>query len=88
MDPKLKKIQNHNFVTRLPTIIKSGPYIIKLSPDLLQTMYGDLILADSQYGGNNGRRWKVDWNKAPQPVQIKLRCLRGLYTSRFLVLNV
>ena len=49
-------------------------------------MYGDLILADSQYGGNNGRRWKVDWNKAPQPVQIKLRCLRGLsfdqtYTS-------
>ena len=41
-------------------------------------MYGGLILADSQYGGNNGRRWKVDWNKAPQPVQIKLRCLRGL----------
>ena len=43
----------------------------------LQTMFGDLVLADAQYGGNKGRRWKVDWDMAPQPVQIKLKCFRG-----------
>ncbi|KAL5249152.1 hypothetical protein ACHWQZ_G018108 [Mnemiopsis leidyi] len=53
-------------------------YALKTRKAEVETMYGDLILADSQYGGNNGRRWKVDWNKAPQPVQIKLRCLRGI----------
>ena len=41
-------------------------------------MYGDLILADGQYGGSKGRRWKVDWNRTPQPIQIKLKCLRGV----------
>ena len=40
-------------------------------------MYGDLILADSYYGGARGRRWKVDWDRTPQPVQIKLKALRG-----------
>lgn len=45
---------------------------------ILQTMYGDLILADGQYGGSKGRRWKVDWNKTPQPIQIKMKCLRGV----------
>ena len=43
-----------------------------------QAMYGDLILADGQYGGSKGRRWKVDWNRTPQPIQIKLKCLRGV----------
>ena len=43
-----------------------------------QAMYGDLMLADGQYGGSKGRRWKVDWNRTPQPVQIKLNCLRGV----------
>lgn len=37
-----------------------------------------------------GRRWKVDWTKAPQPVQIKIKSLRGirdkLPASRYLLL--
>lgn len=41
-------------------------------------MYGDLMMADGEYGGSKGRRWKVDWNKSPQPIQIKLKCLRGV----------
>lgn len=36
------------------------------------------MLADGQYGGSKGRRWKVDWNRTPQPIQIKLKCLRGV----------
>ncbi|PIK53786.1 hypothetical protein BSL78_09280 [Apostichopus japonicus] len=44
----------------------------------IKTMYGDLMMADGEYGGSKGRRWKVDWNKAPQPIQIKLKCLRGV----------
>lgn len=44
----------------------------------IQSMYGDLMLADGQYGGSKGRRWKVDWNRTPQPIQIKLKCLRGV----------
>ncbi|XP_072021333.1 uncharacterized protein [Amphiura filiformis] len=44
----------------------------------VKTMYGDLMMADGQYGGSKGRRWKVDWNRAPQPVQIKIKCLRGV----------
>lgn len=44
----------------------------------VKTMYGDLTFADGQYGGSKGRRWKIDWNRAPQPIQIKLKCLRGV----------
>lgn len=44
----------------------------------VKAMYGDLMLADGQYGGSKGRRWKVDWNRTPQPIQIKLKCLRGV----------
>ncbi|XP_033640408.1 uncharacterized protein LOC117300735 [Asterias rubens] len=44
----------------------------------VKTMYGDLMMADGQYGGSKGRRWKVDWNRAPQPIQIKLTTLRGV----------
>ena len=37
-----------------------------------------------------GRRWKVDWTKVPQPVQIKIKSLRGirdkLPASRYLLL--
>ncbi|XP_077989963.1 uncharacterized protein LOC144444426 [Glandiceps talaboti] len=44
----------------------------------VRTMYGDLTMADGQYGGSKGRRWKVDWTKTPQPIQIKLKCLRGV----------
>ncbi|XP_046362564.2 uncharacterized protein LOC124139499 [Haliotis rufescens] len=44
----------------------------------VRTFYGDLMLADGQYGGSRGRRWKVDWNNTPQPIQIKLKCLRGV----------
>nr|XP_002734565.1 PREDICTED: uncharacterized protein LOC100373469 [Saccoglossus kowalevskii] len=44
----------------------------------VKTMYGDLTLADGQYGGSKGRRWKVDWTRTPQPIQIKLKCLRGV----------
>lgn len=41
-------------------------------------MYGDLSLADGEYGGAKGRRWKLDWERTPQPVQIKLKALRGV----------
>jgi len=45
---------------------------------IFQTFYGDLMLADGTYGGSKGRRWKVDWDKTPQPIQVKLKCLRGV----------
>merc|ERR1711971_151270 len=44
----------------------------------VKTMYGDLVFADGQYDGSKCRRWKVDWKKTPQPIQIKLKCLRGV----------
>ncbi|ELU07382.1 hypothetical protein CAPTEDRAFT_226170 [Capitella teleta] len=44
----------------------------------VKVFYGDLMLADGHYGGSKGRRWKVDWDKTPQPMQIKLQCLRGV----------
>ena len=36
------------------------------------------MMTEVQYGGTRGRRWKVDWNLTPQPVQVKLKCLRGV----------
>lgn len=44
----------------------------------VQTLYGDLVLADGVYAGNRGRRWRVDWDRTPQPIQIKLVMLRGV----------
>ncbi|ESO86001.1 hypothetical protein LOTGIDRAFT_235599 [Lottia gigantea] len=44
----------------------------------VKTLYGDLMLADGQYGGSKGRRWKVDWNRTPQPIKINLKCIRGV----------
>lgn len=44
----------------------------------VKTFYGDLMTTEGQYGGSRGRRWKVDWDKTPQPIQIKLKCLRGV----------
>ncbi|XP_041361349.1 uncharacterized protein LOC121377431 [Gigantopelta aegis] len=44
----------------------------------VKTLYGDLMLAEGQYGGSRGRRWKVDWDRTPQPIQVKLKCLRGV----------
>ena len=47
-----------------------------ISFKLSQKYYGDLTEAEGHYGGSKGRRWKVDWDKTPQPIQIKLGCLR------------
>lgn len=44
----------------------------------VKSLYGDLVVADEQYGGARGRRWRVEWTKSPQPIQIKLNCIRGL----------
>ena len=44
----------------------------------VKTTFGDLTISDGFYGGSKGRRWKVDWDKTPQPVQIKLKTLRGI----------
>ncbi len=44
----------------------------------VKTMFGDLMLSAGQYGGSKGRRWKVDWNQTPQPIQIKIKTLRGV----------
>ena len=56
----------------------------------LQALYGDLEREHGYYGAIKGRRWKVDWAKAPQPVQIKIKTLRGirdkLPSSRYLLL--
>lgn len=41
-------------------------------------MFGDLKAADGEFGGTGGKRWKVDWDKAPQPIQVKLKTLRGV----------
>lgn len=41
-------------------------------------MYGNLVAADGDYGGARGKRWKLDWDKTQQPVQIKLKSLRGV----------
>eukprot|EP00794_Sanderia_malayensis_P012036 gene12036-13278_t len=56
----------------------------------IKTMYSDLIFSDGQYDGSKCRRWKVDWKKTPQPIQIKLKCLRGvknkLPASRYILM--
>ncbi|KAK3732447.1 hypothetical protein RRG08_037451 [Elysia crispata] len=44
----------------------------------VKTFYGDLMHSEGQYAGSKGRRWQVDWDETPQPVQIKLKCLRGI----------
>ncbi len=36
------------------------------------------MTAEGHYGGSQGRRWKIDWDKTPQPIQVKLNCLRGV----------
>ena len=41
-------------------------------------MFGDLHAADGEAGGMKGKRWKLDWDKAPQPIQIKMKTLRGV----------
>lgn len=44
----------------------------------VKSLYGDLVVADEQYGGARGRRWRVEWTKSPQPIQIRVDCIRGL----------
>lgn len=44
----------------------------------VKTFFGDLMMTENQYGGSRGRRWKVDWNRTPQPIQVKMKCLRGV----------
>jgi len=44
----------------------------------VKTMYGDLVFTDGEYDGSKCRRWKVDWIRTPQPIQIKLKCFRGI----------
>jgi len=44
----------------------------------IQAFYGILDSADSQYGGSKGRRWRVEWTKTPQPIQININCIRGV----------
>ena len=29
----------------------------------VKTLYGDLLIADEQYGGARDRRWRVEWNQ-------------------------
>ena len=37
-----------------------------------------MVIADEQYGGARGRRWRVEWTETPQPIQVKINCIRGL----------
>ena len=56
----------------------------------IKALYGDLERVHGYYGAVKGRRWKVDWTRAPQPVQIKIKTLRGirdkLPASRYILL--
>ncbi|MBN3321004.1 OFCC1 protein, partial [Atractosteus spatula] len=40
--------------------------------------YGELTESGTQSNGEQGLRWQVGWRKAPQPVEIQIRCLRGV----------
>jgi len=44
----------------------------------VRTFYGDLALADSRFTGHEGRRFRVDWSRSPQPIEIKLHRLCGM----------
>eukprot|EP00729_Bicosta_minor_P010846 gene10846-23864_t len=44
----------------------------------VRTFYGDLALADSRFSGHEGRRFRVDWSRSPQPIEIKLHRLCGM----------
>eukprot|EP00050_Salpingoeca_kvevrii_P003599 m.228450 g.228450 ORF g.228450 m.228450 type:complete len:1127 (+) comp10856_c0_seq18:6377-9757(+) len=43
----------------------------------VESHYGNLMLVDGFFTGNRARRWKVDWDETPQPLEIKLLTLRG-----------
>ena len=36
------------------------------------------MIETKQYGGARGRRWRVEWTETPQPIQVKINCIRGL----------
>uniref|UniRef100_W5N6K7 Orofacial cleft 1 candidate gene 1 protein n=1 Tax=Lepisosteus oculatus TaxID=7918 RepID=W5N6K7_LEPOC len=40
--------------------------------------YGELTESGTQSNREQGLRWQVGWSKAPQPVEIQIRCLRGV----------
>ena len=37
-----------------------------------------MIVSNEQYGGARDRRWRVEWSRTPQPIQVKINCIRGL----------
>ncbi|XP_072175940.1 uncharacterized protein [Diadema setosum] len=72
---RLLQDQLHKSFKKAENLLKRS---LEIRKGEVKTMFGDLMMADGQYGGSKGRRWKVDWNRAPQPIQIKLKCLRGV----------
>ncbi|RXM31030.1 hypothetical protein EOD39_7347 [Acipenser ruthenus] len=40
--------------------------------------YGELTKTKPRPDRIRGMKWKVEWSKTPQPVEIQLRCLRGV----------
>ncbi|XP_053102751.1 uncharacterized protein LOC128323509 [Hemicordylus capensis] len=40
--------------------------------------FSNLAGVNNESNGAAGLRWKVDWSKSPQPIQIQLKCLRGI----------
>eukprot|EP01135_Chromosphaera_perkinsii_P003239 Nk52_evm14s239 gene=Nk52_evmTU14s239 len=44
----------------------------------VRALYGSLMFSDSKYGGVHGRRYKLDWDKTPQPAQIRIDFLRAV----------
>ncbi|XP_030829615.1 uncharacterized protein LOC582863 isoform X1 [Strongylocentrotus purpuratus] len=85
---RLLQDQLHKSFKKAENLLKRS---LEIRKGEVKTMYGDLMMADGQYGGSKGRRWKVDWNRAPQPIQIKLKCLRGvkdkLPAGRFILMT-
>eukprot|EP00002_Diphylleia_rotans_P009503 TRINITY_DN1981_c0_g1_i2.p1 TRINITY_DN1981_c0_g1~~TRINITY_DN1981_c0_g1_i2.p1 ORF type:complete len:724 (-),score=115.89 TRINITY_DN1981_c0_g1_i2:133-2304(-) len=45
---------------------------------LVVKKYGALAHEDSKFKGTVGHRWKVEWDLAPQPVQIRVEQIRGI----------
>jgi hypothetical protein len=44
----------------------------------VKTYYGDLQLSETRFSGHEGRKFRVDWSRSPQPIEVKLVRLCGL----------
>ena len=72
------RLEKENLQKSFSRVEKNLNKILTQRQAEVKSLYGDLVVADEQYGGARGRRWRVEWTKSPQPIQIKINCIRGL----------